>query len=784
MGYGLNMANTDNLESLIHQFEEVKGLVEDVKTGMMTEEDCNNQFYNVLQTLDGLVTTVGEMSNEKEKPTDEYTILQTNILEVKRELAGLSQNIDEIYNGSLKELMAKLTEKVNRLEILTNNAGIDQAVVANLTNQIEKNLSITLKDTTDTLYSQGIASTDSVKKDIEEVNSNMRECVEYLEKSLHAVSDEAVQHLSDDMTILGTTVEKTTDNLRRSIIDIFTRIQETVQGGAIDDSQDQHIDTSAFDETFEMLKNGIYNLNVKTEQRISKLNRLIEEMDIFTKLQNFAKLKDLPALGDLKHTLNANINRIVEEYSYTLQTSQDRDELASLTQQFRKDVYNTIISMLGHVSEFLLDEDTIMPATTNSAEKPTSISEKLEELTAVTELNNAGYDNIQNGIKEISEQISEYSKRASTKRASVEEYINEIRNNITEIQVKTDTIKKQNAEINDVVRECTNSIIETSTPDRNLIKDMLKDIKKNISILQSGDEESDYTYSMQDIESDVAKIRIYLNELSQNGVTVNSDEFTEELDGVILMVDSMKQQLNKLDECDLSDTLSKLKDDVTSISTRVNKLLLTSDNSYNMIESSLKEFKVLSEEIDVQIKELTSTNKFKSLEEGLSAVKTALTESNNYNSVINQSLIMLAEWVDNAGEMITNIAEKQSKLDSIDDLKILIKDLKTTLSASSDSVVESVKDMIEDTNTFVKNIEIVDYSEAFNTLSAKLIEQDDVLAKQEEKLAKLDEKLTTVLELVAKNDSSVLDSKMREIDAKMEKLNSSIDKLTSFINEE
>lgn len=783
MGYGLNMANTDNLESLIHQFEEVKGLVEDVKTGMMTEEDCNNQFYNVLQTLDGLVTTVGEMSNEKEKPTDEYTILQTNILEVKRELAGLSQNIDEIYNGSLKELMAKLTEKVNRLEILTNNAGIDQAVVANLTNQIEKNLSITLKDTTDTLYSQGIASTDSVKKDIEEVNSNMRECVEYLEKSLHAVSNEAVQHLSDDMTILGTTVEKTTDNLRRSIIDIFTRIQETVNGG-IEDAQGQSIDTSAFDETFEMLKNGIYNLNVKTEQRISKLNRLIEEMDIFTKLQNFAKLKDLPALGDLKHTLNANINRIVEEYSYTLQTSQDRDELASLTQQFRKDVYNTIISMLGHVSEFLLDEDAIMPATTNSAEKPISISEKLEELTAVTELNNAGYDNIQNSIKEISEQISEYSKRASTKRASVEEYINEIRNNITEIQVKTDTIKKQNVEINDVVRECTNSIIETSTPDRNLIKDMLKDIKKNISILQSGDEESDYTYSMQDIESDVAKIRIYLNELSQNGVTVNSDEFTEELDGVILMVDSMKQQLNKLDECDLSDTLSKLKDDVTSISTRVNKLLLTSDNSYNMIESSLKEFKVLSEEIDVQIKELTSTNKFKSLEEGLSAVKTALTESNNYNSVINQSLIMLAEWVDNAGEMITNIAEKQSKLDSIDDLKILIKDLKTTLSASSDSVVESVKDMIEDTNTFVKNIEIVDYSEAFNTLSAKLIEQDDVLAKQEEKLAKLDEKLTTVLELVAKNDSSVLDSKMREIDAKMEKLNSSIDKLTSFINEE
>ena len=457
------MAKTDNLEGLIEKFEDVKGLVEDIKTGMMSEEDCNNQFYNVLQTLDGIATAVGELANEKEKPSDEYTILQTNVLEVKRELSGLSQNIDEIYNGSLKELMAKLTEKVNRLEILTNNAGIDQAVVANLTNQIEKNLSITLKDTTDTLYSQGIASTDAVRKDIEEVNSNMRECVEYLEKSLNAVSTEAVQHLSDDMTILGTTVEKTTDNLRRSIIDIFTRIQETVHGKDADSAQNQ-IDSSAFDETFEMLKNGIYNLNVKTEQRISKLNRLIEEMDIFTKLQNFAKLKDLPALGDLKHTLNANINRIVEEYAYTLQTSQDRDELASLTQQFRKDVYNSIISMLGQVSEFLIDEDAIVSANRNTDDKPVSITEKLEELTSVTELNTAGYDDIKAQLKDISEKIQEYSKRATTKRASVEEYINEMRNNITEIQVKTDTIKKQNAEISDVVRECTETISKICFP--------------------------------------------------------------------------------------------------------------------------------------------------------------------------------------------------------------------------------------------------------------------------------------------------------------------------------
>lgn len=761
------MAKTDNLESLISKFEEVKELVSEVKTGMASGEDCNNQFYNVLQTLDGLVTAVNELSNEKAKPTDEYTILQTNILEVKKELATMNQNIDEVINEDLKELMGKLTEKVNRLEILTNNAGIDQAIIKNMTGEIERNISVTLKDTTETLYSQGIASTDAVRKDISDVNSNLRECVEYLEKSVKAVSVDAVQHLSDDMTILGTTVEKTTDNLRRSIIDIFTRIQENVLANA-PSAEQSGTDGSAFDETCEMLKNGIYNLNVKTEQRISKLSKLIEEMEIFTKLENFSKLKDLPAVGDLKHTLNSNISRIVDEYSYTLQTSQDRDELTTVTQQFRKDVYNAIVSMLGNVSEYLV-EDTdgnLIPKN----EDLDKVSATLKDLTTATELNNSSFDTIQDELKEIKEYLQDYAKKSNAKKLAVEDSINEIKNNVTEIQSRGESLKRQNEDLCDIVRECTKSIIETSEPDRISIKELLADIKKNISILQSGDEESDYTYSMQDIESDVAKIRIYLNELTQNGVSVNSEEFTEELNGVIVMVDSMKQQLNKIDECDISDTLAKLKDDVTSVSTRVNKLLLTSDNSTNMIEASLKEFKVLSEEIDEQLKSVSVASKFKGLEDSIQDVKAALTESNNYNSVINQSLIMLAEWVDNAGETITNIYENQSKLDSL-----------VSIAQGADDVSSSLKEMLDEVRAIPAPI---DYSETLNTLESKLLEQNELISNQEERLNKLDEKLTTVLELVAKNDSSVLDSKMSEIDAKMEKLNASIDKLTSFINED
>lgn len=737
------MTELEKIEGLESRFDEIKSLITEVKSGMMSGDDCNNQLYAIIQSLDGISSMINSIAKEKMKPTDEFTILQTNILEVKKALAGMSESVNVVIRQDLQELLSTLTEKVNRLEILTNNTGIDQRVMMNLSEKAEKNK--------------------------EEITKDIRDCVEYLDKSLKAVSNDAVQHLSDDITLLGTNFEKTSDNLKRSIIDIFSRIQETMEvKPAQTYSASAHSDIS--DDNIEMLKNGIYNLNVNTEQRFNKMNRLLEELDIFNKLEDFAKIKNLPAVGQLKQTLNSNLNNIVEKYSYTLQTSQNREELTSTTQQFRKEVYSAIVSMLGNVSEFLIDTTADV-----SNVQMNNVADKLEELASVTELNNSGYNNIQIELKDLRERcenILEQSKKVS-------DYILELKQNISELQSENEAAKKQSSDIGEVIRECTKSIIENSEPDRNTIKDLLVDIKKNISILQSGEEGSDYTYSMQDIESDVAKIRIYLNELSQTGFTLNTDEFSDELNSIVVMVDSIKQQLNKIDETDVSDTLSKMKEDVTSISTRVNKLLLTSDNSYNMIDSSLKEFKILSEEIETQVKSIADSNKFKPLEESMNAVKTALNESNSYNSVINQSLIMLAEWVDNAGELITNIHEGQIKQSSLDELKLMF-------AQNSDNVVSTVKTMLEGTESLIQGINIpaqIDYSDSLNIINGKLAEQNILIEKQEERINKLDEKLTTILEFIAKNNSDDISSRMNDIESKLDKLNTSLEKLTSFVEE-
>ena len=55
--------------------------------------------------------------------------LQKCIADIKNELSVMNKNMGEVVNTPLNELVKKLTEKVNRLEILTNNSVLDKTIM-------------------------------------------------------------------------------------------------------------------------------------------------------------------------------------------------------------------------------------------------------------------------------------------------------------------------------------------------------------------------------------------------------------------------------------------------------------------------------------------------------------------------------------------------------------------------------------------------------------------------------------------------------------------------------
>lgn len=596
---------------------EIKSLVADIKENMMSEKNCNDQLYTIIQTLDGIGNYIERLEKNEEPKSNEFTVLQTNLLEVRNELARLNESVDSTNLAEFEPLVAKLTEKVNRLDIIANNSGIDKQVLLNVSSQLEQNLSNRMNETSEVIYNQVNNTTNLVKKDIETLNENLKDGVQYLEKVIKQAIDSndcsTIKSICDDIALLSSDINKSNDNLKRSVIDIFSKIQENINSISFSKVTGVGgVNVEALQENLEMLKNGLYNLNVNATQQYNKM------------LETLAEKLDIP---------NDDTNQVV------------------LT--------------------------------------------KIEEFVPFT----------QESFKDI--------------------------------------------------------------------KDLICELKRNISYLQSGDEDSDYTYSMQDIESDIAKIRIYLNELGQRINALIQNNNTEELNNIYLTLDKINQRVQQDENFEVVDNIKKVKEDVLSISTRVNTLLLSSDKDSDNLKNALMEFKTCFDEINSQLKSETNVQQYQSLQSSLDRIGSLLEENKNCSELINQSLVMLAEWVDNAGESITDISEK---------LGNGIASIKIPEVIDYTEQIELLEQKIVTQNNIIANQQA--YIQEMDNKLSTVLEQNKQLVLLGEKLSQMDDKMTTALEFSAKNNVSDVMEKMTEIDIKLEKLNNSIGKITSYVDEE
>lgn len=613
------MTELGNEKMTTESITEIKNLVTDIKENMMSEKNCNDQLYTIIQTLDGIGNYISRLEQNEEPKSEEFTVLQTNLLEVRNEIARLNQSIDSTNLAEFEPLVTKLTEKVNRLDIIANNSGIDKQILLNTSAQLEQNIGTKLNENAEVLYNQSNTATNLIKTDIETLNENLKDGIQYLEKifktKVENSNESNVSSISDDILLLSTNIEKSNANLKKSVIDIFSKIQENINSISFSKVAGVGgVNVEALQENLEMLKNGLYNLNVNTTQQ-----------------------------------------------------------------------YNKILETISETPEVEEKEDTTKE----------EIHSKVNELLPFTK----------ESVKDI--------------------------------------------------------------------KDLICELKRNISYLQSGEEESDYTYCMQDIESDLAKIRIYLNELGQHINTLALNNNNEELNNIYLTLDKINQRVQKDETYEVTDNIKKMQEDILSISTRVNTLLLSSDKDTETLNTSLDKFQNCFEEINSQLKSETNARQYNNIESALERINKVLDDNKNYNELINQSLVMLAEWVDNAGESLTNISDRLGNgIDSIQIPETI--DYSAKIDALEQKILE-------------QNAQIAQQQEYISSMDEKLaviLNQNQQIASLEERLKQMDERMTTILEFAAKNDASVVMDKMTNIDEKLEKLNNSIGKLTSYVDEE
>lgn len=279
------------------------------------------------------------------------------------------------------------------------------------------------------------------------------------------------------------------------------------------------------------------------------------------------------------------------------------------------------------------------------------------------------------------------------------------------------------------------------------IRSGINEIKKRLQMLQNGtgglgEEFAGYSYTLQDIESDIAKVRIILNELAQSKEQVNSGQ---------------------------PDNFNKLNEDIMSLSSRTNKLLLNSDESYSILKENLDEFKNIVYQLDEKIKCSDNTEHNKKIEQKLEKVNNLVLSNVQSDKLFNQAFTYLAEWVDSASKEMNEITKKVSDIDGV---KLSIAEIKKSVPKKADT--EMILDEI--TKKFEQQ------QKRILSLEAKIEQLSKKTGKGDVNVASVVEEVLAQVGVIDKKEGTKTAKKIDNIEKQLTKLGKSIEKITSYVD--
>ena len=104
---------------------------------------------------------------------------------------------------------------------------------------------------------------------------------------------------------------------------------------------------------------------------------------------------------------------------------------------------------------------------------------------------------------------------------------------------------------------------------------------------------------MQDIESDIAKLRMALNEI-QNDSRV--DAVAQNIEQLVNFLDGLKFDFTREDMGNMQHHIAHMAEELTDLSSRTNKLILTSEDSRSDIKNTVLRFEQFLSQIYNNIK--------------------------------------------------------------------------------------------------------------------------------------------------------------------------------------
>lgn len=579
--------------------------------------------------------------------------------------------------------------------------------------------------------------------------------------------------ISDKIDILAATDNsEELDEIRETLVSIEEKFDEAYSSNNTEEMSE--LKTAL--ETIENVVNELSSISKDTseiEELRSSLSSIESKVDIIAQSDEIDEFEDLKEILDsieskIDNAATLETNNNIEDIKYTLLNVDEKLDSAN------KSANESIRSLKDTLSSVDKKVDNVQRLSESDA-KITSILETLNhKIDIIAESDNASHQRDFQDVKDLIMAQTDYidSLEKNNKTDAVKKCLKELTIEVNNINSNNNTkqIQKTLREMKESIMAAVVTIfeqvsfIEESEDIKDFVEEKTDEINQNLAAvteqlkqITSPEDGPDYTYSMQDIESDLAKLRLALNELQTNEQEHNAAQLASILNNINQIgtsVEDLQNSLTKEEVFGLRIKFDRINTDIKSLQALTNQLVVKSGESYNALNSTFEDFgKVITDQLTTKVDKVTKM----------------LETSNASDKVMRQALIYMGEWIDSASESMNKISTNS---DEIVDVKSALEGLKKTVPAQTEilnSIEEKFDEQQERLAYFEKQI-------------SKLGGLEDKFEEQQERIDRLEIALDKILSAVEDIDDSKVTRKIDKIDKQIAKLSTNIEKLASYVD--
>ena len=274
----------------------------------------------------------------------------------------------------------------------------------------------------------------------------------------------------------------------------------------------------------------------------------------------------------------------------------------------------------------------------------------------------------------------------------------------------------------------------------------LTDVKSRIETIKQNDV-ADYSYTLADVESDIAKLRQAMNELSISTPAPSAEfnQISRNIHNLTSSVDAISKNLTPAEIYQLKQNILKLNDDILSISSRTNKLLLNSDESQKTIADGLTAFSHIAFNLEERMNELSNKEFNEETATKLEKILALQENAASMDTTFHKVLMFLGEWVDTASDTMESIKDKANEINEV-----------------SEALSELRKAVPE-------KLALIDLLE-------------ERFEEQQSRMDRLETKIDELTEMTKLNSNLSIIQKVDKMERMLSSLGANIEKLTSYVD--